>query len=313
MSRNRLTVVPLDVYLRNAERRVSNSLLDAFLEDRRDAQAKLTGTGEDSQTPDMLLGSYAHALVLEPLEVSKRYAMPPLRGDAGLPCDARKIIDRRFTEGKEAWAKFEAELGTRQVISPDQDDIARAIVEALQQHDEASRLLWSGGGEAERVLEWDDPDTGIPMQARPDRRFAAGAYEDEAVLVELKTDRDIHPYKKLNVWRWYDRGYHRKAAFYIDGYHAVFGHSPRFAFIFVENNLKPRVCVRWLECDSPAVETGRIEYRNALDAFLRCRESGDWREAWEKQSTAFEVPAQVLRQHDLLEDEITIGGARVFG
>lgn len=304
-----LKIVPAADYHADVAR-VSASMLDKFLEDRRTAQALVDGRYQDEQTDEMLLGSYTDALVLEPLEVPKQYILPPRRGAEGLAPDANKTVHRATKAGKAIWEKFLAEVADRNltIVDIELDVRAQAMVEALRSHDEASRLLWSGGGVAQRVLQWTDDDTGADMRARLDRVFEA-----EDVIVELKTDRDIRPHVQHNAWRWYDRGFHRKAAIYLDGYHAVTGRNARLAFVFVENNLHPRVCVRWLEPDSPATEAGRIEYGEALRSFLRCRESGDWREPWEKQATAFEVPGAVLKRHELGDDEaITSGGARLF-
>lgn len=302
-----LHIVPAADY--HADRqRVSGSLLERFLVDRRDAQAVLEGRDEQKQSDEMLLGSYTHALVLEPREVEERYAVPPRRGLDGLAPDADKPVDRRTTKGKEVWAAFLEVAQGRTIVDIPLDNRAQAMLEALRLHDEASHLLWSGGGLPERVLHWTDEHTGADCRARLDRVFEA-----EDVIVELKTDRDIRPFQNTNTWRWYDRGYHRKAALYIDGYTASFGRNPRLAFVFVENSVRPRVCVRWLETDSPAVEAGRVEYVEALRAFLQCRETNDWREPWEKQATTFEVPGAILRKYELGDEApVTVGGKALF-
>jgi hypothetical protein len=304
-----LRIVPAADYHADVAR-VSGSMLDKFIEDRRDAQAMVEGRHEHEQSEEMALGSYVHAHVLEPLEVAGRYAFAPTRGEDGLACDAHKVVDRRTTKGKEVWAEFMRGVAARgqTVILPEQDEIRIAMVAALELHDEASHLLWSGGGQSERVLHWDDSTTGAAMRARLDRVFPA-----DDVIVELKTDRDIRPDRNSNTWRWYDRGYHRKAALYLDAWYAVSGRNARLAFVFVENNLRPRVCVRWLEVDSPATEVGRIEYTEALGKLLRCRETNDWREEWERGSTAFEVPGPILHRHEVgLDDDVKVGGERLF-
>lgn len=310
-----LLIIPSADY-HGDRKRVSASTIDKFIEDRRDARALFDGALVDEQTEEMLLGAYTDALVLEPLEVANRYILPPRRGIEGLAPDANKTVHRGTKEGKKIWAAFIEDVEARglTVVDIEIDVRAQAMVAALKAHDEASHLLWSGGGVAQRVLHWTDEDTGADMRARLDR-----AFEADDVIVELKTDRDVRPYVEHNKWRWWERGYHRKAAIYLDGWHAVTGRNARLAFVFVENRLPPRpgdlprVAVRWLEPDSPATEAGRIEYGEALRALLRCRETGDWREPWEKQATAFEVPGAVLKRHELGDDApVTVGGERLF-
>lgn len=302
-----LTIPPLEY--QGDRTRVSASVLDAFLEDRRLVADWLHDEPpSDEARQAYVRGGFLHALALEPTEVKNRYAFPPRRGEEGLTPDATKLVDRRTTKGKELWEAFDTQVrATGQIaVFPEDEGLALGMLMALKQHDEASRLLWTGGGVNERVLHWTDPETQTPMRARPDRIFLA-----DRVVVDLKSDRDIDPDKVSNLRRWYEYGYHRKAAIYLDGLYEETGENFALAYVFVESTARPRVRVAWLETDSPAVEVGRAEYQDALAAFNRCRASGEWRHRWELDRVVHEVPEWVLRKHEIIAEEIV--GAEVVG
>ena len=69
-------------------------------------------------------------------------------------------------------------------------------------------------------------------------------------------------------------GYHLQAAFYLDGYEQITGHRARFLNVLVETAAPHFVAV--VELDDEALDVGRAKYRDALDIYARCRESGDW-------------------------------------
>jgi hypothetical protein len=112
-------------------------------------------------TSAMRLGSLAHCAVLEPDELSKRYAIAP---------------DRRSNAGKAAAAEMSAN-GIEAVSEPEMA-LALNMADAVRQHPYAAALL--ADGKAEQSFWWDDKATGQRCKCRPD-------WYQGTTIVDLKT------------------------------------------------------------------------------------------------------------------------------
>jgi hypothetical protein len=115
-------------------------------------------------TSAMRLGSLAHCAVLEPDELSKRYAIAP---------------DRRSNAGKAA----AAEMSANGIEAVTESDMALALnmADAVRQHPYAAALL--ADGKAEQSFWWDDKATGQRCKCRPD-------WYQGTTIVDLKTCQD---------------------------------------------------------------------------------------------------------------------------
>jgi hypothetical protein len=203
----------------------------------------------EKKTPALILGSAVHCAVLEPSEFGKRYAVAP-------------IADKRTKEGKEIHANFEASVEGMQIISKDDSIVCERIMEAVQSHSEASLLL-SKLSAIEKVLEWDD------CKAKPD-----GICESLHLIVDLKTTEDASPiaFGRSALKYRYDV----QAAFYCDGYEAVYGHRPE-GFIFIAVEKTPPYAVAVYVIEDADIEVGRQKYKADLETWRECRQSNEWK------------------------------------
>jgi hypothetical protein len=140
-------------------------------------------------TSAMRLGSLAHCAVLEPDELSKRYAIAP---------------DRRSNAGKAAAAEMSAN-GIEAVSEPEMA-LALSMADAVRQHPYAAALL--ADGKAEQSFWWDDKATGQRCKCRPD-------WYQGTTIVDLKTCQDASPNAFARACATF--AYHTQAAHYLNG------------------------------------------------------------------------------------------------
>jgi hypothetical protein len=192
-------------------------------------------------TAAMRLGSLVHCAVLEPDELSKRYAVAP---------------DRRTKDGK-ATAALLAASGIEAVSAADME-LALAMAASVRSHQAAAELLRDGV--AEQSFWWDDVDTGLRCKCRPDWYYGT-------TLVDLKTTTDASPRgfaKSVANWR-----YHVQQAHYMAGTFAE-----RFVFIAVEKTYPYAVGV--YELDTTAMDAAETTRRNNLQTIADCRAINEW-------------------------------------
>lgn len=296
--------------------RMSNSLVEAWLRDRWEFKRLAVDRqpwGKPSEW--MVLGSYFETLLFDPdSDAHDLYVVEPTRGmiDSSIPAnspEAMKAVDKRTKEGKAAYKAFVEASRGRQVIKPEHAMAAACMVDAVASHPEAAALCFPGKGHDQAVIHWDDPSTGLACKARYDRAFA-----DENLIVELKTTRNVHPDR--GVFDWMRRGYHRKAAMYLDAWRSVFDRNARLAFVMVENHYPYRCAVLWCDVDSPAVEIGRtgIErttgYQHALREIHQAIQANDYSYPWEREGQPFRL-SEFVERAEANSDEIM--GATQYG
>ncbi len=157
------------------------------------------------ETAAMALGTYVHALVLEP-EIAELFIVAPK-------------IDKRTTAGKQAWATFLASLPPdARLISQEQHDTGKAMHAAIMRHNSARKLL-------ELVTDTEVTQTftrgGVKCKARIDA--VAGS-----MLLDIKTTQDASPAEFGKSA--YNYSYHTQAEWYCDALDVE-----RFVFIAVES------------------------------------------------------------------------------
>ena len=104
-------------------------------------------------TPDMVLGSLIHTLVLEPHKFDEEYAIRPLE-------------KRSTNAGKFAYGQFIGTLSGRQEITKVQFDLAQAIADSVLSHPFAKEALDLVN--IERSIYFTHKETGLQLKARPD-------------------------------------------------------------------------------------------------------------------------------------------------
>lgn len=300
---------------------LSHSAIELFLRDPRDYRdVFVLGKPWPAVGVEANLGSYIHALMLDFEAATEHFVVeprPPTKGQwaddprsfgyrPSKTSDPNAPVDRGIKSWKAYLQRWHAEqrAAGRTVVLPALADIAPVMVDALAAHDEAAQLM-RAPGLREQAGYWVDRETGRPMRFRLDKYLL-----DERLIVELKTDQDIDPENARNQRRWHDWGYARKAAVYLDGMQEITGERHRLAFVFVENNERPRVAVRVVEPDRDLlVEIGRQEYRQAIRDIEAREKSGDWRQPWEVGIQPFPFPEwaerRFIAEHTA---DVTIGG-----
>ena len=193
------------------------------------------------QTAAMKLGSLTHCAVLEPDQLSKRYAI---------------CLPRNTKAGKEMAAEMEAS-GIEAVTAPEMEQ-ALAMAASVRSHQAAAALLRDG--KAEQSFWWDDTATCLRCKCRPDWYYGV-------TIVDLKTTTDASPRgfaKSVAQWR-----YHVQQNHYLAGTFAE-----RFVFIAVEKSYPYAVGV--YELDEAAALYGETERRNNLQTIADCRAIAEW-------------------------------------
>lgn len=201
-------------------------------------------------TRAMVVGSAVHAAILEPELFAKQYML------------LRDVKDRRASEYKQAVAVH----GADNVLTGTEADYVAGIQESVRTHDQLSALL-SEPGRAELSVITTDPVTGVAVRCRFDWLTDAG------VPVDLKTTLDARPdafSRSVSNYR-----YHVQAAFYCDVWEWETGDKlDRMIFAALEKSMPHAVALYML--DDEAMMVGRKLYREALNTYARCLESGHW-------------------------------------
>lgn len=207
-------------------------------------QKYIKKTIPNKQSDAMLIGSATHKLILEPRSFSKEFAV----WDGG----------RRAGNG---WKEFKEIHSDKDVITQAQYDDIRIMRDAVRNNSEASNLL--SNGEAERSVFWRDKETDVLCRARADYQKQTA---NSNILIDLKTCLSAEPEKfakdLINL------SYPLQQAMYMDGFDA-----DAFAFVCVEKGTNT---VQVYTLDDLFYETGHFIYRQALEQWAECLQSGVW-------------------------------------
>lgn len=181
------------------------------------------------------------------------------------------VVDAASWVGKAAQAEAEEAraAGKVPVLAKDHERVL-AAARAVRAHPLAGPML-AHPGDSEVAMFWTDEHTGVACKALADRILVT---DDEThwILDPKTTGRSANPRSFARDAATF--GYHIQDAFYLDGYEAITGERPRFLNIVVEAD--PPHFVSVVELDQEAIDAGRTRYRDALDIYARCRETGVW-------------------------------------
>ena len=226
---------------------ISKSGLDRINQSPAHYRAWLTELRKE--TPALALGSAAHSYILERDSFEERYAVAP-------------SIDRRTKNGKEVWAKFEAQANGKTMIKQDDLYQIERMAASVWAHESARELLSEGRAEVSVFANlW-----GVDTKCRPDW------LREDGLVMDLKTTDDASAAafpSSVAKWR-----YHVQAALYQDILATVGIKVSAFVFCAVEKNPPHAVGVYLLDDD--AIEAGREAYQRNLDTYKTCIETGSW-------------------------------------
>lgn len=207
-------------------------------------------------TKAMEIGTAVHTAVLEP-------EFFPVYVAAAPECD------RRTTEGKVAYANFQALNGEKIILKQDEFDSVHAMAAAVHASDTATRLL-DKMPTREKSIKWYDKTFQTHCKARPDM-FGMNVLSDgQNLICDLKT----HNGKKKFQYAAMDYNYPVQAGWYRRGMKAVTGKDWEFGFIVVEKDAPHCVSFYIMPPDRNILIDDAIE--RAGNIFAECQRTDDW-------------------------------------
>lgn len=201
---------------------VSASALKVFRKSPRDYQAQyLRGEVKRSESPALVIGRAAHALILEGVETfEKSFVMvEDLDEEFGF---INPKTGSAYGETTKAWKEAKAKLdevhpGTT-IISREVWEDCQGMAASVRKHPLASRMLEVG--DPERVFRQKVNEELFYRQSRID--FVADVGSGGIVLVDLKTTDDLSTFDR-KAWKF---GYPEQLAFYKDLFCRTTGSTP---------------------------------------------------------------------------------------
>jgi hypothetical protein len=172
--------------------------------------------------------------------------------------------DWRTNAAKDA-RKAAKEAGKTAILQHQMDAVLAARA-AFLAHPFA-RAAWTNG-KPEQSLFWRHPIYGFWCRARPDFTANAGTH-----LNDYKATANADPTQFGR--HAYNMGYHRRAAWYLEGYQTIFGQRPDH-YWFCNQETKAPYLTSVVELDWSALEDGKAENDHAAAIFDRCMRTGDW-------------------------------------
>lgn len=231
-------------------------------------------------TARMALGRAAHTSVFEPDRFPVEYAVFP---------GARRA-------GKE-WEEFAAACQGKTILKADEYVTCLSIRDAVRGHPVAGPAL-SPPGEAEKVLTWEDPDTGLACKARLD-------WYRPGLLCDLKTTSQITPREFAATA--HRMGYFGQMAYYHEGLKRNGLDAPNPTIVAVEVAPPHDVAVYHLTDD--ALEAGEVEWRELLRMLSAGRFSGRWPGRYEDRALELSLPAWAYTDESAADNLGVIIGA----
>jgi hypothetical protein len=256
---------------------VSRSMLEDFRYSRRYFHAKHVARSlpPEPSTDEMKFGTATHICVLEPERMNRAIRVIP-----------QSVLASNGARSTNAYKEWAAEHDGYVLMKRAEFDALRRVVDAVWANDCARGLL-EMPGPTEQTIKWLDPETSLPGKSRRDKVLSE-------VIVDLKTCPDSS--SGAFARKCAELGYHRQAAFYVDGDEAATGEKKAFVFIAVSKEPPHDVAV--YELDEADVDLGRQQNRASLAELAECYASDDWANPGESQITTIQLPKWVHHQDD---------------
>ena len=197
------------------------------------------------------IGTVSHIMFLEP-ELFERKVL------------VLEYDDWRKGAAKEARADARAN-GMTAILSKHMDKIhaARATFMA---HD-FTKIAFANGV-FEQSMFWRHPVHGFWCRARPDFIATGGRH-----MNDYKATANADPAQFGR--HAYSMGYHRRAAWYLEGYRTIYGVEPEH-YWFCNQEVNAPFLPSVIELDGQAIEAGQSENDRAAAVFDKCLSTGEW-------------------------------------
>ena len=194
----------------------------------------------------MDLGSYVHALILEPHLVDTEFAVFPGKVRRGV-----------------AWEEFKAANKDKTIITSSQVAKANEMLEGYSNSDHAKKLIADNTGVPELSM-FSEID-GVPVKIRTDFFTTNGDIVDVKTTNAPLSEADIQ-----SVIRKYS--YDLSAALYVDVAKQYDGKDHDFYFVFLSK--QSGAPCRAFKASKKLLELGRKKYREALALYSHCKAHG---------------------------------------
>lgn len=232
----------------------------------------------------LTLGNATHVAVLEPERYAADFAVWTRRTEAG------KAAPRNGGH----WDKFQIENAGKTILTYDENATAQAIAAAVRFDERANKYL--AEGDPEVTLEWALPPE---LRDRPAKGRIDWLTHIEGVpyIVGLKTARDCRPF--IFGSQAARLLYHWQFAYYLDGFKAITGKTPRMVEIVVESEAPHALAVYRIDAD--VIEQGREEYWETAKVLRDCEETDSWPGPVPGEET-LTLPSWAYKQDDDIND-----------
>lgn len=156
--------------------------------------------------------------------------------------------------------------GGKERIDLDDGEIMKRMVESLNSHP-GIRDLIEASGFIERTIIWKDVDFNINCKGRIDKLIP------DNFIIDLKSTKDACESYFSKDFKKY--GYALQAAFYLDGYRALYpnANSIEFAFIAIDKQ-EPYLCELY-EVSEKTINEARNKYKNYIRNYIDYKNNPD--------------------------------------
>jgi len=190
------------------------------------------------ETPDMLIGTATHHLLLQE-NFEDFFAVAP-------------ECDKRTKAGKETWEAFVAEAGEKKVLTQDQHTLVKSMADAVKAYRPAQGIFEQLGATEQKFL--------AEVHGLPITGFIDGLGDD--VILEIKTCQSARPQDFIR--EAFNRMYHLQAGIY----HFATGQKRKVYYIAVEKSEPFNVCV--LQATDDFLQRGIALMGSLCEQFNTC-------------------------------------------
>ena len=241
---------------------LSKSTLDLFAKMPGTYKAHIDGRLKRKESDSMSLGTVTHTRILEPETYADRYVV----NVEGLRSNSK------------AYEALAAANPGKELISVKEHEASELMAQSVMEKLDRIAAVHGGvnpfrlkGGVTEHSLFWTHPTTGLRLRTRPD--WMIYQKDGPSFIIDVKRTRDASPGvfdKSTETFR-----YDVSAAFYSDGFEAVFGRAPdAYLLVCVESESPHHTCVRFATPE--IIQRGREAYEHDLDGITRCARHDVW-------------------------------------
>jgi PDDEXK-like uncharacterized protein DUF3799 len=207
-------------------------------------------------SPQMILGSAFHTLILELKLFDEEYVVKPpkvLLKDVG-----RTAYDLFKNKEKEL------ELSNKIVLDADDYKNLLDMQDRLYLNEQALELIKDA--RIEHSFFWEDKQSGLLLKCRPDAL-------QRNIIIDLKTCADAS--EKAIRYEVFARGYDIQMAMMRDGIEANEGHRiENFILVCVENKYPHNTAIHIL--DEEIVDNAKLKYKSMLLQMKKHKEANEW-------------------------------------